>query len=231
MRPDDLEAVLLDLDDTLHPEAAFVEAGLAVVADELARRGVGSAPDLCRRLATLHGRVDRTRVLQALAEEVGFPVDWIPELVDVFRAHQPRLDLAPEVAASLSAWSRRWSLGCVTDGRPETQHRKVRALGLGRWMEVIVFTDGFGPGWRKPDPRPFHLACALLDCDPARTLFVGDHPVRDVGGARSAGLRAVRIRRADGYLGALPDAPDPGPVFPDWATFAAWLDGGMEGGV
>lgn len=229
MKPDDIGALVFDLDDTLHPEAAFVGAGFVVVAAELERRGVGSTPDTCRRLESLQRRGNRSRVLQALSEDVGFPAEWIPELVDAFRAHQPQMDLAPEVAASLSAWSRRWRLGCITDGRPETQHRKVRALGLSRWMEVIVFTDGFGPGWRKPDPRPFHLTCTLLECAPARTLFVGDHPVRDVGGAGGAGLRTVRIRRPDGYLGELPDSRPPDALFDDWPAFATWVDGGMEG--
>jgi putative hydrolase of the HAD superfamily len=44
---------------------------------------------------------------------------------------------------------------------------------------------------RKPDPRIFALALGAMDMGAADAWFVGDHPMIDVRGARSAGLTAV----------------------------------------
>ncbi|MCB1573628.1 MAG: HAD-IA family hydrolase, partial [Xanthomonadales bacterium] len=50
---------------------------------------------------------------------------------------------------------------------------------------------------RKPDPDPVLHACALLEVDPSRTLFVGDD-LRDIEAGRAAGTRTIAA--AWGYL-------------------------------
>jgi putative hydrolase of the HAD superfamily len=43
----------------------------------------------------------------------------------------------------------------------------------------------------KPDPRIFARALARLAVEPAAAVYVGDDPVRDLAGARAAGLAAI----------------------------------------
>ena len=43
----------------------------------------------------------------------------------------------------------------------------------------------------KPHRAVFLAACERLGCAPAETLYVGDSPIADVGGAHNAGLRTV----------------------------------------
>jgi 2-haloalkanoic acid dehalogenase type II len=47
----------------------------------------------------------------------------------------------------------------------------------------------------KPHRAVFLAACDLLHCEPNETLYVGDSPIADVGGAHNAGLRTAWIRR------------------------------------
>ncbi|MDA0353297.1 MAG: HAD-IA family hydrolase [Chloroflexi bacterium] len=47
----------------------------------------------------------------------------------------------------------------------------------------------------KPHRAVFLAACERLGCAPNETLYVGDSPIADVGGAHNAGLRTVWIRR------------------------------------
>jgi 2-haloalkanoic acid dehalogenase type II len=54
----------------------------------------------------------------------------------------------------------------------------------------------------KPHRAVFLAACERLGCLPNETLYVGDSPIADVGGAHNAGLRTVWVRRAR-------DAQDP----------------------
>jgi len=49
----------------------------------------------------------------------------------------------------------------------------------------------------KPDPEAILLACEQLSCDPAETLFIGDH-LRDIEAGRAAGC--FTIAAAYGYL-------------------------------
>jgi 2-haloalkanoic acid dehalogenase type II len=47
----------------------------------------------------------------------------------------------------------------------------------------------------KPHCAAFLAACDRLQCEPNETLYVGDSPIADVGGAHNAGLRTAWIRR------------------------------------
>lgn len=72
----------------------------------------------------------------------------------------------------------------------------VDHLGLADAVDCAVFcTDA---GWRKPDRRPFERALALLDATAADSLFVGDHPRWDTGGAAACGIDSVLIARGQG---------------------------------
>lgn len=62
-------------------------------------------------------------------------------------------------------------------------------VGLAKYFDVIVDSGAFGI--EKPDPRIFLHACALLDADPARTLYIGDVYDVDAVGARAAGLTPI----------------------------------------
>ena len=68
-------------------------------------------------------------------------------------------------------------------------------------VDAVVHSSRAGSA--KPDPGIFSAALARLDVAPGEALHVGDEPVEDVLGARSAGLRAVLIDRA-GRVPALP---------------------------
>ena len=49
-------------------------------------------------------------------------------------------------------------------------------------------------GVKKPDPRIYQLACALLGVTPERCLYIGDGESDELAGAQRVGMVAVRIR-------------------------------------
>ena len=53
-------------------------------------------------------------------------------------------------------------------------------------------------GAPKPDPAIFVSALALVRCEPAEALHVGDTREEDVVGARAAGIRALLLDRDGG---------------------------------
>ena len=85
----------------------------------------------------------------------------------------------------------------------------LEGLGIRRLLDAVVCSSHAGSA--KPDPAIFRAALAELDVPATATLHVGDEPVADVLGARSAGLSAVLLCRS----GA------PAAVPPDVATIAS----------
>jgi putative hydrolase of the HAD superfamily len=208
-----IRAVLFDLDDTLYPEGDFYRGGFAVVAAELERRGVAEARRIRDEVIGLHFGGSRERVFDAIAERFGFPRRWVPELVSLFHAHQPRLRLCSDAPAVLRKLRPRFRLGIVTDGHAEVQRRKIAALGVEPLVDAVVVADDFGRDRWKPHPWPFLTCCRDLDVAPDQAVFVGDNPSRDVTGAHNAGLASIRIARPGAFFRDVPDAPPHRPAF------------------
>ena len=195
-------AVLFDLDDTLYPEHQFVDGGFRAVARFLARLSGRPEAGLAARLWQLHTRDGRGRLFDTLLDEIGLggDLDLVPACLLVYRSHPTRLEPFPgvrELLEDLRAAGVR--TGVVSDGNAAVQSRKLAGLGpVADLLEAIVLTDLLGPGFAKPSPVPFRVACRLLDVPPAGTIYVGNDPRKDFHGARSAGLVTIRI-------GPLPD--------------------------
>jgi len=195
-----IRAVLFDVDDTLYDEAMFVRSGFAAVAEELGRRGVPDPDGVSELFRRVHFDEGRDRVFNKAAERLGFDESWIPELVRIYREHEPELELFEEVPGLLRDLRGAYRLGCVTDGWLTTQRNKVAALGLGELVDEVVLSDEFGREFWKPHERPFLACCERLGVGPGEAIFVGDNPERDVQGARNAGLVSVRLRREGAYF-------------------------------
>lgn len=71
------------------------------------------------------------------------------------------------------------------------------ALDLTRFFPVVVVSALEGTS--KPDPEIFRRACRRLDVKPREALHVGDSVSEDLAGARSAGLSALLLDRADAH--------------------------------
>ena len=74
-------------------------------------------------------------------------------------------------------------------GLPELLHD----LDLARHFEHIVVSSRVG--YDKPHPAIFRHALELAGAHASHAIHVGDNPATDVGGARSAGVAPVLIRR------------------------------------
>ncbi len=81
------------------------------------------------------------------------------------------------------------NLGVVTNGTARAQNKKIEILGVQHLFGAVVVSEL--EGFKKPDPRLFHVALQQLGLEAASTWFVGDHPLNDILGARGAGLNPV----------------------------------------
>jgi putative hydrolase of the HAD superfamily len=204
-------AVLFDLDDTLYPQATWLDGAWDAVAARATEMGVREAPfaDALRTIAAQG--TDQGRIIDRALAWCGAPDVPVAPLVEAFRSYAPeQLEPYPGVREGLAKLARRVPLGIVTDGDPLVQHAKLRALGFDTM--VVVCSDELGREHRKPDPAPFERALEALGVDATEAVFVGDRPEKDVAGAIAVGMRAVRVRT--GEYAARPDDPTP------WASVA-----------
>ncbi|MGH9292906.1 MAG: HAD family hydrolase [Acidimicrobiales bacterium] len=220
-----IEALVVDLDDTLFPQAAWLDGACDAVAWRAAENGVDPAA-LRRALSvTLSGGSDTGRVIdEALAlAGVGAGVVVVEELVDVFRAYAPaRLPTYPGVRDALAMLARRVPIALVSDGAPLCQRSKLVATGVEEYLSVVVLSDELGREHRKPDAAPFLMALRSLGSMPAATVVIGDRPDKDIEGAARAGMRAVRVRTGE-HKGR-GDHPRTWAVAPDFSGAAGLVE-------
>lgn len=190
-----VKAVLFDLDDTLYLEWEFIRGGFLAVAAELEKRGVGSAHKIYELFEMIHFNEGREYVFDKAASRLGFPNAWIPQLVEIYRMHNPTIEVLPDVLLAFPHLRERYLLGCVTDGIAAVQKRKLFALGLSPLFDSIIVTDLLGRKHWKPDPLPFMVCCHELGITSDEAIYVGDNPQRDIVGAHNANMIAARIKR------------------------------------
>ncbi len=223
-------AVTVDLDDTLYPQASFLSAAwarLAEVAEELGLPGADVQDALTEVAAQGSDRgtiIDRALLLTGVAPERLRL--FVPVLLDAFTAFEPTaLDCYPGVVAALGWLRSRVPLACITDGAAAVQRGKIAALGLGDAFDAVVISDALGGRHlRKPHPAPFHAALARLGCGAESTVHIGDRPDKDVDGTLRVGIRCVRVLTGEyARSPALPGA-EPWLTVPDFAAAVAAIE-------
>ncbi len=209
-----LQAVLLDLDNTLYPEEEYVISGFREVANCLAARGNLDAEALHARMLHILHTQGRGRVFNTLLAELKLDSNiWFRTLLLVYRSHQPAINLFPGVADALGALKTRGvRLGLITDGTASVQRRKIAALDLERHMDVIVCTDELGAGCAKPSTVPFEVALNLLGVAPNEAAYIADDIEKDFAGPNRLRIKSVQVRSA-GLVGVPRKPPPDDPVF------------------
>ena len=184
-------AIAFDLDDTLYPYERFALSGFATVARYVATLWGISFDAALATLHRAHQSAARGTELQALCQEHGLPDRIVPELVAVHRHHAPALWLDDAVRVTLGRLRQDgWGLAILTNGLPAVQAAKVAALGLCRLIDDVVYAHEYAPDG-KPATACFSELVRRVGIDAADLVFVGDDPVRDIAGARRAGLRTI----------------------------------------
>jgi putative hydrolase of the HAD superfamily len=194
--PTPVDCVLFDLDDTLYEHVDFLRGAFADVAAAVdpTRRDALAAAML--DIVSAEG-ADGGRIFERALARVGHPADarTLDRMAVAFHTHAP--DVLPPAAGVrhlLGLLAARFPLGLVTDGDVVVQRAKLRALRLADRFRVVVLADSLGgPAMRKPHPAPYRAALDALGARAAHSVFVGDHPGRDVAGARALGMTTVRV--------------------------------------
>ncbi|MEU8243589.1 HAD family hydrolase [Actinoplanes missouriensis] len=206
-------AIVVDLDDTIYPQAAYLYGAARAVG----RAGAAAGLDPVRLGRAVRRQLiagsDRGRTIDRALLRYGVPAADLPAILPVlvaaFTGYRPRrLPLFPGAAAALDAIAARFPVACLTDGNPVIQRAKLAAVGLDAFFPVVVITDELGGrAVRKPDPAGLREVASRLGVPPAGLVMIGDRPGKDVAVAAALGARSIRVR-----TGEYTDCPDDPPA-------------------
>lgn len=171
--------VVFDLDDTLYPEADYVESGIKHVCNHISSLyGLDLCPVLLAALAD-----DATTDWMSMACELaGLPQTVKESLLWMYRLHPPSIQLSASCNLALRAiQSSAKAVAVLTDGRSITQRMKLKALGLS-YLPAYISEDH---GSYKPAPERFKLIQEQFRAD--HYVYVADNVKKDFVGCNPLG--------------------------------------------
>ncbi|GAB4244480.1 MAG: HAD family hydrolase [Acidobacteriota bacterium] len=113
-------------------------------------------------------------------------------VTQLYRAlSRERFQLFPDTFWTLTEFRKHYRIGIVTDAQRLYCCPELRSLRIEDFFDAIVISSDYG--FRKPDPRLFHIALAALDARPEETAYIGNKYETDLLGAKAAGLRLAGL--------------------------------------
>ncbi|MDD2497430.1 MAG: HAD family hydrolase [Desulfitobacteriaceae bacterium] len=192
-----IKIAVFDLDDTLYPEARFVRSGFAAV-DRwvLANLGQEGFYDTAIKLFDEGKRGD---IFNQAAKHLnlGSSKLLIEKLVGVYREHLPSIQLYDDAKWILENL-KGVKLALITDGYLDVQKKKVQALGLEKFFELIIFSDQYGRECWKPSLVPFQKVMEYFRCTGEDCVYIGDNPEKDFAAPNVLGWDTVQVKRKEG---------------------------------
>lgn len=203
-----MPALIFDIDDTLYNQAEpFTRAyndvfpGRFELDPEIffktSRRYSNSVFDAAQRGEITMEEMYIYRIKNALASH-GLTVTDAEALAfqESYSNYQGEISMTPAMTDFLAECvAEGRTLGIITNGPAELQHKKIKALGADRFIPAEhTFISG-EVGFSKPDVRIFALVQDRLNLKAKDTYFLGDTYVNDMLGAHRCGWHTLWFNR------------------------------------
>lgn len=218
-----IKGIIFDLDDTLYSEKEYVKSGFKEVAKYLSKINVNIHTNINTNLDTADARhyekllwsffEDRKPAIDTLIfllwEKTGTTTGTTQEKLEVIKAEclkiyrtqeNPDIHLYTGVKDMLSSFKEiGFKLGIITDGRPEGQRNKIKALSLEKLIDDIIITDELGGiQFRKPCDIAFRIIQRRWKFPASQIVYIGDNMSKDFQAPIQLGMKAVHFKNNDG---------------------------------
>lgn len=188
-----IKSIIFDLDNTLYPEESYVKSGFKAVSKYLSEKYLLDNDDLFIKIMDIFNNYGRGDVFNRLIEDFNLNEEVL-NLVYIYRYHYPKISLYPESINVLKELKNNFKLGLITDGQVFVQKRKVEALNIERYFDVIIYTDILGDEFWKPSQKPFKLALNILDTKPMESFYIGDDPYKDFKAPNELKMKSIQVK-------------------------------------
>ncbi len=183
-----IDAVIFDLDDTLYSEKQYIRSGYKKIAEYFnipymeeemwnCFENGGKAID---EVLKAHGLISKKE--QALY---------------IYRFQEPKISLYSGVGELLIRIKKKKKIGIITDGRPEGQRAKLKALNIN--VDKVIITDELGGAeYRKPNPKAFEIMQKELNTEFEKMVYIGDNIKKDFIAPQKLGMKYIWFKNPDG---------------------------------
>lgn len=200
-----IKAVYFDLDNTLVDRAAsidkFTETFLDAYRSRLDKFESGYVSSLIKSVDNggyLPKDSRYTKVFEAIGEELVLKLPWRfqptpKELSDYWKSVFPQSSIEMAGAKDLlqCLHTLGYFIGIISNGAQRSREEILASTSFSRLIGQLVSSESFGT--RKPDPEIFIKSVAEKGFRTDECIYVGDHPVNDMQGASSAGMKAILV--------------------------------------
>ncbi len=133
-----------------------------------------------------------------------------------------RMGLFRDTFWTLTEFRKRYRLAVVSDAQRAFCRPELRALHIEGFFDTLVISSDYG--FRKPDPRLFHIALAAVDSRPEESAYIGNRYETDFLGARAAGFAVnILIHQSPADIESYRDRPQPDHVAADLTAALQFL--------
>lgn len=189
-----LKAVVFDMDDTLYSEKEYVKSGYEKIAEAIPQ--VEHAADKLWELFE-----QKQPAIDGLLKNENIDLPEVKEMcLKIYRYQDPQIHLYPGVKEMLERMRKDGiKLGLITDGRPEGQRAKIKALGLENLFDQLIITDELGGAeFRKPNPLAFEKMRERFGIEYSQMCYVGDNLAKDFIAPQKLGMKSIWFKNKDG---------------------------------
>ena len=183
-----IDGVVFDLDDTLYSEKNYVRSGYRKIAQNY--------PEIEKRLwnSFLKGE----KAIDKVFDEASLDEKEKKNALNIYREHMPVIELYTGVSEMLIRIKNKGKkIGIITDGRPDGQKNKIKALKLD--VDQVIITDELGGiQYRKPNKKAFELMQNRWKIAFNKMVYIGDNVTKDFIAPKELGMKVVYFKNADG---------------------------------
>ena len=198
-----IQAITLDLDDTLWPVWPTIKKAEAALHDWLKT----NAPNTAAQLATPETMRSRRETLVAEFPHLAHDYNFLrteairrslinggddPALAvvayEVFSDARNIVELFDDALPALQYLAAKYPIVAISNGTADLQR-----VGLSKYFKGAISAHEFGIA--KPAPRIFKAAAAAVGVSVANVLHIGDDSALDAVGALDAGMHAAWLNR------------------------------------
>lgn len=140
-------------------------------------------PDLAYDLTRL-----RLKSFEVLAEEFELADDWIQPAFEIFYEARQQVTLFDDVKPVLDELKKDFQLVSLTNGNADTVK-----TGIDHWFDFSL--NSASVGTLKSEPDIYRQVQKLANIEPRQMVHIGDDPLHDISGAKTAGVHAIWINR------------------------------------
>ncbi|MBD9050423.1 HAD family hydrolase [Ruminococcus sp.] len=186
-----VDGVVFDLDDTLYSEKNYVRSGYRKIAQNY--------PDIENAEEKLwNSFLKGEKAIDKVFDEARLDEKEKKNALNIYREHMPVIELYTGVSEMLIRIKNKGKkIGIITDGRPDGQKNKIKALKLD--VDQVIITDELGGiQYRKPNKKAFELMQNRWKIAFNKMVYIGDNVTKDFIAPKELGMKVIYFKNADG---------------------------------